>query len=528
MSLKIRKYMTGLLCLCAALSISLGFTFCEESSDENEAVYETAAYGYGVDETETVYETVANEYNIDETEAAYAAAYQASPVSESETEIYAGQSDSGRQKAVLGYLGRILVLAGAVCALWFVFGTKQGILIHAAEMAMAAVCFAVVLFYKLAFPALFVRFILRVLLVIMALVCLRSLKVWITGRLPLPWTAAYRLGILAAGKEKRQSRYLFFQFLWSLFLLLMAAFSFFMVCFGSEWWIFGAVCSGSVILSACCMYRGVKDLDHLTEQIHQVYQGKSGAVCHGVFEDCETQLTELFKQRDEAVQKAVTSERFRVDLISNVSHDLRTPLTAILGYGELLEKEKLSPEGTVQLKRLNEKAGYMRELVESLFELTKVSSGAERCKMDKIDIIRLLEQTLGLFDDQLGHAGVRVRRHYDADSVMVVTDGNRMHQVFANLIGNAVKYTLPGTRIHLAVRATGGECSIRITNIASYEMDFEPEEIVQRFARGDQARSTKGSGLGLAIAQTYTESVGGQFHVEIDGEQFSAVVQLFC
>ena len=101
-----------------------------------------------------------------------------------------------------------------------------------------------------------------------------------------------------------------------------------------------------------------------------------------------------------------------------------------------------------------------------------------------------------------------------------------MHQVFANLLGNAIKYALQGTRIYLDVTESDDSYRIRMTNTASYEMDFKPEEIMQRFARGDKARSTKGSGLGLAIAQTYTESVGGQFHVAVDGDQFSAVVTL--
>ncbi len=168
----------------------------------------------------------------------------------------------------------------------------------------------------------------------------------------------------------------------------------------------------------------------------------------------------------------------------------------------------------------------MRELVESLFELTKVSSGAEVSKVEELDLLRLLEQTVGLFDDQLTAAGLTVRRHYAQETLSVTTDGARLHQVFANLLGNAIKYALPGTRIHLQVTERDGRCTVRMTNIASYEMDFSPTEITQRFVRGDKARSTKGSGLGLAIAQTYTESVGGSFHVEIDGDQFAAIVTI--
>lgn len=291
---------------------------------------------------------------------------------------------------------------------------------------------------------------------------------------------------------------------------------------GISFWSFLA----AAVFGFLCLWRYGADLEHFKTQLDNFQQGTPIAVGDGAFAQTEAQLLDVQAQHEEAVRTAVTSERFKVELISNVSHDLRTPLTAILGYSELLQKETLSPEGQEQLHRLHQKAGYMSELVESLFELTKVSSGVIEAKKEEIDLIRLLEQTTGLFDDQLTNAGLSVRRSYAADSIPVVTDGARMHQVFANLLGNAIKYALTGTRIYLEVQETECSCLIRMMNTASYEMDFKPDEIMQRFARGDKARSTKGSGLGLAIAQTYTESVGGKFHVAVDGDQFSAIVEL--
>lgn len=230
--------------------------------------------------------------------------------------------------------------------------------------------------------------------------------------------------------------------------------------------------------------------------------------------------------REEAVEKARESERFRVDLIANVSHDLRTPLTSILGYGELLQKETLSEEGTAELARLNQKAGYMKELVDSIFELTKVSSGVLKCEKTEIDLIRLLEQTVGFLDDDLSARGLTVKRNYSRETLPILSDGTFLNRVFLNLLANAIKYALPGTRIYLNVTETAEIITVRMTNTASYEMDFDEKEIMERFVRGDQARSTKGSGLGLAIAKTYTEAVGGTFYVKIDGDQFNAVVEL--
>lgn len=285
-------------------------------------------------------------------------------------------------------------------------------------------------------------------------------------------------------------------------------------------------CLAAAALGFCCLWKYGADLGHFKRQLDNYRKGLPIAVGDGAFAQTEAQLLDVQARHEEAVRTAVTSERFKVELISNVSHDLRTPLTAILGYSELLQRERLSPEGQEQLRRLHQKAGYMNDLVGSLFELTKVSSGVAEAKKEEIDLIRLLEQTIGLFDDQLTAVGLAVRRSYCSDTVPVVTDGGRMHQVFANLLGNAIKYALAGTRIYLEVRQTEKGCLVRMTNTASYEMDFQPDEIVQRFARGDKARSTKGSGLGLAIAQTYTASVGGSFRVAVDGDQFNAIVEL--
>ena len=288
--------------------------------------------------------------------------------------------------------------------------------------------------------------------------------------------------------------------------------------------IFGAVAVS--VFGLLCLWKYGTDLNHFKKQLNNYQNGKPITVGNGAFSQTEAQLLDVQAQHEEAVRTAVTSERFKVELISNVSHDLRTPLTSILGYSELLQKETLSPEGQEQLRRLHQKAGYMNDLVESLFELTKVSSGVVESKKDQIDLVRLLEQTIGLFDDQLVSAGLTVRRSYCADTLPTITDGARMHQVFANLLGNAIKYALVGTRIYLEVNEKDDSYLIRMMNTASYEMDFKPDEIMQRFARGDKARSTKGSGLGLAIAQTYTESVGGTFRVSVDGDQFSAIVEL--
>lgn len=355
------------------------------------------------------------------------------------------------------------------------------------------------------------------------LAAIRELWGWMLAKLRLDWCLVSRV----IRKIERSQLALMLYFVWILTAFALVAVAAMFSAALPSVLPYPAVCAAvSAVFPVLCLWKYGSDLNHFRQQLKHYEQGQPIAVREGSFADTERQLSRMQKRHEEAIRTAVTGERFKVELISNVSHDLRTPLTSILGYSELLHNETLSPDGQEQLRRLHQKAGYMNDLVESLFELTKVSSGVVESKKDKIDLVRLMEQTIGLFDDQLVSAGLVVKRSYCADTIPAITDGARMHQVFANLLGNAIKYALAGTRIYLEVRETHSSYLIRMMNTASYEMDFKPDEIMQRFARGDKARSTKGSGLGLAIAQTYTESVGGSFRVSVDGDQFSAIVEL--
>ena len=280
------------------------------------------------------------------------------------------------------------------------------------------------------------------------------------------------------------------------------------------------------IISIMSLRNYVVSLNHLETQINRLANGEKPEVSNSFYEDTENQISDLIEERNAAIESAVVSERFKVDLITNVSHDLRTPLTSIIGYGELLQNESLSEEGNKNLEQLNKKTSYMRDLVDELFELTKVSSGVIEPKSEEIDLIKITEQTIGLFEDKLQSSNLTVKRHYIEEAIKISTDGAMLHQVLANLIGNAIKYSPVGSRIHITIGCEDDLVKFKISNVSSYEMDFTPEEIVQRFVRGDKNRSTSGSGIGLAIAQTYTDAIGGKFHIEIDDEQFIAIIEL--
>lgn len=348
-------------------------------------------------------------------------------------------------------------------------------------------------------------------------VLIGNLFAWVRHGFSLDWSSVHRLAMMPG----KFSDYVVVETLASTVFLGGGVLMLYLRIWSAGLW---GLAAGGIALA--CLIRMGMQVDGLKRQIAGLASGQETTPVDSLFLPEEASLAAIRQQRDEAIRAAVTGERFKVDLISNVSHDLRTPLTAILGYGELLEGENLSPEAAERLRMLNRKAGYLRDLVEELFELTKVSSGAMEPQLSEIDLNRLLEQTVGLLDDKLTERGLEVRKKYCAQRMTLTTDGTRMHRVFANLLENAIKYALPGTRIYLETRDMDDRIEVRMTNTASYEMDFTPEEIVQRFARGDKARSTRGSGLGLAIAQTYSQSVGGDFRVEVDGDQFRAVVTL--
>ncbi|MBQ7596796.1 MAG: HAMP domain-containing histidine kinase [Clostridia bacterium] len=364
--------------------------------------------------------------------------------------------------------------------------------------------------------------------ILMMLVCffillfIRELWGWIINKCSLSWCIAERISL-----RINNSRTILLWYQLCIIVPLISAVIMFITSGLSVYFLIGTLLFAvSAALDIFCLYRYGDALRHLQIQLESFGKGEEIEVKTGVFAETEKKLCLIREEHKEAIKTAVNSERFKVDLISNVSHDLRTPLTAILGYGELLGKQTLTDEGKEQLSRLNKKAGYMKDLVDELFELTKVSSGIIEPKKEKIDLIRLLEQTLGLLDDQITEANLSVKRKYALDTAPTTTDGTMLHQVFANLIGNAVKYALRGTRIFLELKDGKNEFQVRIVNTANYEMDFSPDEIMQRFVRGDKARSTQGSGLGLAIAQTYTEAVGGSFGITVDGDQFNATVSI--
>ena len=274
--------------------------------------------------------------------------------------------------------------------------------------------------------------------------------------------------------------------------------------------------------------RDFRDINKMSEHISAMQSGdymKVKVPETSVIYGMNKNLNEISDGMQTAVEKRVQSERMKIDLVTNVSHDLKTPLTSIISYIDLLGSEEMSPEAKDYVKILEDKSARLKTIVSDLFDLAKATSGTDVAK-DKLDAAILTQQVIGDMGDKIEKYGKDVRTEIKTDSAPVMADGKRMYRVIQNLIDNALKYSLDGTRIYITVSRDKADAVIAVKNISAEEMNFTADEITERFARGDSSRSTEGSGLGLAIAKSFTEANGGQFNVLIDGDMFTAEVRL--
>lgn len=218
-------------------------------------------------------------------------------------------------------------------------------------------------------------------------------------------------------------------------------------------------------------------------------------------------------------------ERMKIDLITNVSHDLKTPLTSIISYVDLLARdESLSPEARDYVTILNQKTERLKNTIADLFELAKSTSGEAKVTLEPMDLKKLMEQTLEDMSDQIEEAGFKIRFQCEAQYTKFKGDVNRMYRVVQNILENALKYSLKGTRIFVTISNQNHKVCLTVQNTSGYEMDFTEEEIMERFYRGEKSRTSEGNGLGLSIADSFTANCGGEFKIEIDGDQFKAMI----
>lgn len=245
----------------------------------------------------------------------------------------------------------------------------------------------------------------------------------------------------------------------------------------------------------------------------------------GVFESYKVELSKIQNGFKAAVDKEVKSQKMKTELITNVSHDLKTPLTAITTYIELLEDERLSPDQRMEyLTVLKKKSERLKFLIEDLFEVSKASSGNISLTPVDVDICNLMRQVYLEYEDQVEEADLIFRFHIPEEKVILKLDSQKTYRVFENLYVNIIKYAMPHTRVYVNAEKTEKGIEIELKNMSAAELNVAPEDLTERFVRGDSSRNTEGSGLGLAIARSFVELQGGRLQVEIDGDLFKVCI----
>ena len=236
------------------------------------------------------------------------------------------------------------------------------------------------------------------------------------------------------------------------------------------------------------------------------------------------ELNNIQKGFKAAVEEEVKSQRMKTELISNVSHDLKTPLTSIIAYVDLLKGEEEEEKRKAYLETLERKSQRLKHLIEDLFEVSKATTGNINLNIMDVDISYLMKQVVLELDDKINEVGLDMRLSLPEEKVILSLDGQRTYRVFENLIINVVKYALPNSRVYIDIKEGRENVDIIIKNISADEITFNINEISDRFVRGDKSRNTEGSGLGLAIVKSFVELQGGKFNIEVDGDLFKAII----
>lgn len=238
-----------------------------------------------------------------------------------------------------------------------------------------------------------------------------------------------------------------------------------------------------------------------------------------------TSLNNISCGMQSAVNEKMRSERMRTELITNVSHDIKTPLTSIINYVDLIKKEKPENEKVKEyLDVLDRQSVRLKKLIEDLVEASKASTGNLTVNLTECEAGVLLSQTVGEFDERLRDAGLTPILNMPETPVKIMADGRRLWRVFENLMSNVCKYSLCGTRAYMELYEKDGKAFIVFKNISKCELNISGDELVERFVRGDTSRNTEGSGLGLSIAKSLTELQKGEMRIEVDGDLFKVTL----
>lgn len=309
----------------------------------------------------------------------------------------------------------------------------------------------------------------------------------------------------------------------------------FLICFVGS--IDGMLAFVLVVMYMICLYIYLKkrvfkvqsDYDHLLSCIQGIISEDFNREEQdlGIFDSSKEELNQLSENFEQAIQEKVRSQKLKTELISNVSHDLKTPLTCIKNYITLLKDDSISKEERDHyMDQLTLYSNRLKNLIEDLFEISKVDSGNIQLNKQELDVVSLLNQVHLENEDLLEPKGLTVIKKYAVEKAMAHLDSDKTYRIFENLFTNISKYAMDHSRVYITLSETKRSIEIEFSNISEVPMDFTSEEITERFVRGDKSRSKQGSGLGLAIARSFTEAQGGNFLITVDCDLFKVHILL--
>lgn len=278
------------------------------------------------------------------------------------------------------------------------------------------------------------------------------------------------------------------------------------------------------------MFKRNGEQNEIVEGINRIRDGEvdyklDTESLHGSSRELADAVNNIGEGIRKAVKTSMKDEQMKTDLITNVSHDIKTPLTSIINYVDLLKRLKITDEpARSYIDILDNKAQRLKQLTDDLVEASKISSGNIVLNREKLNLTELLNQGIGEFSERLEERGLQVVFEEDDLPAYIFADSRRMWRVVENLLNNICKYALEGTRVYIDMEVENGRVRASVKNISKQQMNIRPEELTERFIRGDSARSTEGSGLGLSIAQSLTQVQGGEFTIYLDGDLFKVTL----
>ncbi len=245
-----------------------------------------------------------------------------------------------------------------------------------------------------------------------------------------------------------------------------------------------------------------------------------------VFEPFKKEIQKIQSGFKVAVGEEVKSQKLKTDLISNMSHDLKTPLTAIITYVNLLRDDRVTPEQRrAYIDILEQKSMRLKALIEDLFEISKANSNNVTLNLEDVDIVSLLKEVSLELSDIIEESTIDFRWNLPDEKIVLPLDSQKTYRIFDNLLTNIIKYAMPNTRAYIDMKKEGGYVVTTLKNVSAAELTFNPDEITERFVRGDQARNTEGSGLGMAIAKSFVELQNGRLQIEVEADLFRVIIR---